>query len=39
MTYDKNSGKLLTYYGVSNILTAEGKSQKVYIEYDYKKNN
>ena len=37
MVYAKNSGKLMNYYGQSNIVTAKGDKQKVYIEYNYPK--
>lgn len=34
LLYQKNSGKLLSFYGPSNIADREGNTQNVYIEYD-----
>ena len=33
--YDKKHRRLIEYYGVSNIVDAEGKLQKVHITYQY----
>lgn len=33
--YDKKHKRLIEYYGVSNIVDAEGKLQKVHITYQY----
>ena len=34
LEYQKNSGKLLSFYGPSNISDESGDTQNVYIEYD-----
>jgi hypothetical protein len=35
VVYDKNKRKLIEYYGVSNIVDADGELQKVHITYQY----
>lgn len=35
VVYDKKEKKLIEYYGVSNIVDAEGQLQKVHITYQY----
>ncbi len=35
VVYEKNEKKLIEYYGVSNIVDAEGELQKVHITYEY----
>ena len=37
MTYDKVKKYLLTYDGISNLETLDGKTQDVFISYSYKK--
>lgn len=34
LEYEKNSGKLLSFYGPSNISDESGDTQNIYIEYD-----
>lgn len=34
LEYDRDSRRLISYRGLSNILSDEGKSQEVYIKYE-----